>query len=93
MPRRASEIVGKAIRQARRQRRLSQTALAELAALDRVYVARLERGIRSPSLDALVRIARVLRVNAATLLEGLTPAVLDELELDTESAESGLLHR
>ncbi len=55
-----------------RQRRLacglSQEALAHEADIDRTYVSALERGLYSPTIDMLERLAQVLETDAYRLL-------------------------
>jgi transcriptional regulator with XRE-family HTH domain len=55
-----------------RQRRLacglSQEALAHEADIDRTYVSALERGLYSPTIDMLERLAQVLGTDAYRLL-------------------------
>ena len=53
------------------QRGLSQEKLAEMAGLHRNYVGILERGRQSPSLDAMCKLARALKVRPAELLANL----------------------
>jgi transcriptional regulator with XRE-family HTH domain len=60
--------VGSRIRQLRRERKLSQEALADLAGVGRSYMSGIERGVRNCSTLHLYRIARVLRVEAGALL-------------------------
>ena len=56
------ELVGQVIRQYRRQRRMSQEVLSGLAGLDRTHYSKIERGLRSPTLETLFRIAAALDV-------------------------------
>jgi transcriptional regulator with XRE-family HTH domain len=53
---------GKALRAARRERELSQDQLALNAGLHRTHVSLLERGLREPSLDTLVKLCRALDI-------------------------------
>lgn len=73
MPTRASDPlltrVGTRVRKARHAKHWSQEALAHAAGLDRSYVSGLERGEFNISLLALARLARVLSVTLATLVE------------------------
>jgi transcriptional regulator with XRE-family HTH domain len=50
---------------------LSQEKLGELAGLHRTYVSQLERSKANISIDSLERIARILGVNTAELLQPL----------------------
>lgn len=56
------------LRQARRERDLSQEALADLAGIDRTYVSALERQIYSASLDTIEKLADALKIHPARLL-------------------------
>jgi transcriptional regulator with XRE-family HTH domain len=49
---------------------LTQESLAEKADLSTVFVSRIERGIESPSLDNLVKIAKALGVKVRDLSSG-----------------------
>lgn len=60
--------IGDRIRAVRRDRRLSQEKLAELAGMDRQAVGKLELGYTSPLLDSLIRIADALDVELADLV-------------------------
>jgi transcriptional regulator with XRE-family HTH domain len=65
---------GRAIRQLRTERQLSQEALAHQADLDRTYVSGIERGERNPSLDNVLKLTDALEVRLselATLAEDL----------------------
>ena len=59
---------GKALREARDKKNLSQEELAEAAGIDRSFVSLVERGIQSPNIVALLKIAEVLGVPAAVLI-------------------------
>lgn len=57
---RTSIMVGSTVRAARRRAGMSQTELAELTGSSQPSVARLERGLVSPTVITLDRIARAL---------------------------------
>ena len=61
------EVVGNNIRLFRQTRRLTQERLAELVNVSSSYIGYLERGIRAPSLDLLVRIGITLEVEPTVL--------------------------
>jgi transcriptional regulator with XRE-family HTH domain len=63
-------LLGEAIREARRDAGYSQEKLAEKADLSTVFISRIERGIESPSMDNVVKIARALGVRVKDLVEG-----------------------
>ena len=62
------EKIGKRIRQARTERKLSQEELAELSKLSSTYIGRLERGEKTPSIDTLVTLADSLQVSPVDFL-------------------------
>jgi len=62
--------LGETIRTLRAQRKLSQEALADLAAIDRSYMSGIERGRRNISVLHAARIAAALKVSLADLLRG-----------------------
>lgn len=59
---------GAAIRLIRRERGISQEALADAASLDRSHLGRIERGERNLTLLNLVKVARALETRAWELL-------------------------
>lgn len=64
---------GRSMRSFRKQRGLSQDDLALAAKLSRNYVSDIERGVRNPSLLALVRLSRALRLPLRDILEDVEP--------------------
>jgi transcriptional regulator with XRE-family HTH domain len=68
---RARKIVGDAIREQRKTARLSQEKLAEKADLHPNYIGEVERGEKTISVDALLRIASALKVSISTFFPGL----------------------
>jgi transcriptional regulator with XRE-family HTH domain len=63
-------ILGEAVRAARKSAGFSQERLAEKAELSSIFISRIERGVESPSLDNLVKIARALGVRVGDLVAG-----------------------
>lgn len=61
-------IFGRNVRAIRRQKELTQEALAFDAKIDLTYVGGIERGKRNPSLLVMARIARALSVPLTKLL-------------------------
>lgn len=54
-----------------RQRKLtnlSQEELAALAGIHRTYVSQIERGLKSPTLQVLFKIATALNINASEIM-------------------------
>jgi len=60
---------GRSMRSFRKQRKMTQDDLAVAARLSRNYVSDIERGVRNPTLWALIRLSRALRISLCTLLE------------------------
>ncbi|HVW17003.1 MAG TPA: helix-turn-helix transcriptional regulator [Solirubrobacteraceae bacterium] len=60
--------LGRAIREARDARGISQEDLASASGLHRTYVGGIERGERNPAYANLLRIARALGLRASALL-------------------------
>jgi len=59
---------GRVIRRRREKANLSQEALADKAGLHRNYVGLLERGLRTPSIDVLRKLAVGLNTTMASLI-------------------------
>ena len=55
-------LVGKVIQGLRKEKGLSQEVLSGLADLDRTHYSKIERGLRSPTLDTLFKIAHALDI-------------------------------
>jgi transcriptional regulator with XRE-family HTH domain len=66
-----SEAFGLILRQVRQDKGLTQERLGELAGLHRTYISLLERGLRTPTLDVLFRLAKSLGVSASDLVKEL----------------------
>lgn len=62
---------GQLVKQQRITLGISQEELGLRANLDRTYISGLERGVRNPSLTALVSLANGLGINVSDLLENL----------------------
>ncbi len=64
-----SQKFGKALRKARQAAGLSQEELAERAGLHRTYISQLERGLKSPTLDIIDRLATSVGSTTPKLVE------------------------
>lgn len=62
------KLLGETIRTRREAASMSQEKLAELADLSRNYIGEVERGETNVSIEALVRIAKALRVRIRDLV-------------------------
>jgi transcriptional regulator with XRE-family HTH domain len=69
-------VLGHLIKRRRTELGISQEELGLRANLDRTYISGLERGVRNPSLTALVSLASGLGISVSNLLENL------EIEMD-----------
>ncbi len=56
----------------RKRADLSQEELSQLASLHRTEISQLERGLRLPRIDTLIKLKFSLEVSAEDLLDGLT---------------------
>lgn len=65
------ESFGALIAERRRKLGISQEELAERSDLDRTYISGLERGVRNPSLTAIVKVAKGFGITTDNLLKGL----------------------
>ena len=64
-------ILGESIRACRKQSGFSQEKLAEKAELHPVYISAVERGVKTISMDALMRIAKAVGVRVRDLVRDL----------------------
>ena len=67
--RRVGLAFGATLRAARRRKGMTQEQLADAAGLDRTFPTLLERGLRTPSLGTLLRLAEALGISAEMLVE------------------------
>jgi len=63
----AKSALAERLRELRRERKWSQERLAEEAGMHRTYLAGIEREIRNPSLESLVKLANALELTLAEL--------------------------
>jgi transcriptional regulator with XRE-family HTH domain len=66
---RLARALGDNVRRYRKERGLSQEALADEVELAVTYVGQIERGLRNPTLDVVERFAKVLGVKPLDLLQ------------------------
>lgn len=65
------KIIGEAIRHHRKQSGFTQEQLAEKVSLNPKYIGEVERGEKIISIEALLRIAKIVRVRPYRFLENL----------------------
>lgn len=63
------KAIGRRIKFARENKKLTQEQLAELANLSPMHISVIERGIKLPKLETLINIANILDVSADELLQ------------------------
>jgi transcriptional regulator with XRE-family HTH domain len=63
-------LLGEAVGAARKEAGFSQEKLAKKADLSTVFISRIERGVESPSVDNLLKIAKALGVRVRDLVAG-----------------------
>ena len=68
------EIVGRILTEYRERKGLTQEVLSGLAGLDRTHYSKLERGLRSPTLDTLFKIGQALDVPPHIILKSIEEA-------------------
>ena len=64
----ASAALGRAVRDLRKDRSISQETLAHLSGMDRTYVGGIERGERNPTYETLRRLCDALGVRSSELI-------------------------
>jgi transcriptional regulator with XRE-family HTH domain len=65
------ELTGKIIRRHRINKKLTQEQLSGLAGLDRTHYSKIERGLRSPNLETLFKIAYALDILPHVLIKAI----------------------
>lgn len=63
------EVFARNLRRHRQGKKLSQEAFAHEAGVDRTYISALERSVYAASIDTVAKLARVLDVKPADLLD------------------------
>jgi len=72
------KIIGHVIQRYRDQRGLTQEQLSGLAALDRTHYSKIERGLRSPTIETLFKIAYALNIPPHILIKAIEDEMPDE---------------
>ena len=71
----SAESVGKILQSYRKSKGMSQELLSGLAGLDRTHYSKLERGLRSPTIDTLFKIAKALDVPPNKIVEDMEKTI------------------
>ena len=69
-----SGIVGRILAEYRERKGLTQDVLSGLAGLDRSHYSKLERGLRSPTLDKLFKIGQALDIPPHVIVKAIEDA-------------------
>jgi transcriptional regulator with XRE-family HTH domain len=64
----ANAALGKIISDLRRSAGISQEELADRASIHRTYVSQLERGLKSPTIAILVKLAKALNTTPSKIM-------------------------
>jgi transcriptional regulator with XRE-family HTH domain len=76
-----AQLFGRRLRELRKERGLTQEALAESADLSGNYISDLELGLKVPSLTILVRLSQALDVATPDLLTDFTRQAVKRMKL------------
>lgn len=63
------ELLGNTIRELRKNLELTQEQLGEMCERHPVYISELERGIKNPSMDSILRLCKTLEVTPGELMD------------------------
>jgi len=77
----ALSIFGSKVRQLRKERHLSQAALAQAARLNRSYLSEIEQGIVSPTILVVLRLAKAFDLPASDLVADFDAVTLAQMKL------------
>ena len=75
----STELVGNVITGLRKAKGMSQEVLSGLAGLDRTHYSKIERGLRSPTIDTLFKIAHALDIPPHEIVAAIERALAGEL--------------
>lgn len=71
-------LVGKVIQKMRNTKGMSQEVLSGLAGLDRTHYSKIERGLRSPTINTIFRIAQALEIPPHELIKEIEAEISDQ---------------
>lgn len=70
----SAELIGSVIQKIRKSKGLSQEVLSGLAGLDRTHYSKIERGLRSPTIETLFKISFALDMPPHILMKEIEQA-------------------
>jgi transcriptional regulator with XRE-family HTH domain len=69
MSKKVKKAFGRALRELRKKRGLSQLDVSTVSDLDRAYMSELERGLKNPSLETIFRLADAMKISAVDIIK------------------------
>ena len=76
----SAALVGQVIQSYRLRKGMSQEILSGLAGLDRTHYSKIERGLRSPTLDTLFKIAQALDIPPSDIVRQIEQQIAEHPE-------------
>ena len=76
----SAALVGQVIQSYRLRKGMSQEVLSGLAGLDRTHYSKIERGLRSPTLDTLFKIAQALDIPPSDIVRQIEQQIAEPPE-------------
>ncbi len=76
----SAALVGQVIQSYRLRKGMSQAVLSGLAGLDRTHYSKIERGLRSPTLDTLFKIAQALDIPPSDIVRQIEQQIAEHPE-------------
>ena len=77
----SAALVGQVIQSYRLRKGMSQEVLSGLAGLDRTHYSKIERGLRSPTLDTLFKIAQALDIPPSDIVRQIEQQISEYRDL------------
>lgn len=74
-------LVGKVIQKMRNTKGMSQEVLSGLAGLDRTHYSKIERGLRSPNINTIFKIAQALEIPPHELVKEIEAELNNSTEI------------
>lgn len=79
-----ARIFGQVLRHLRKERKLSQEALAFDSGVDRTFISDMERGVKQPTITTIYRLARALNLSVVELIAAVDDVVQEEIHGTTD---------
>ena len=73
------KVIGKTIKKMRENKGLTQEVLSGLAGLDRTHYSKIERGLRSPTIETLFKIADALDIEPHEIMIDIEKSVNERM--------------